>query len=710
MSDAKTVEQEKQVYRIQGLDCANCARIFEQNVKNIDGVEDAKVNFGAAKITVVGEHKLEEIQEAGAFEKLQISPVKSKEAIPEKTFWQKYGVLILSMLFLIVGYVSNFTAGEESLATIGAFLLSIVIGGFSIFKTGLKNLLKLQFDMKTLMTIAIIGAAIIGEWSEGAVVVILFAISEALEHYSMDKARRSITSLMDIAPKIALVRRNGKEQEVSVDDIAVNDVMIVKPGQKIAMDGTVLQGHSNVNQAAITGESIPVEKSLGDEVYAGTLNVEGLLEIQVTKLVDDTTIAKMIHLVEEAQGERAPAQAFVDVFAKYYTPIIIIIAFLVAITPPLFLDAEWIPWIYQGLAVLVVGCPCALVISTPVAIVTAIGNAAKKGVLIKGGIHLEEAGKIKAIAFDKTGTLTKGIPAVTDYEVLNNEDSDLLFGKVAALEAFSQHPLSQAFIKKAEQDQIKYKSYTIDEFTSVIGKGIQGKVDGEQYFIGNAALMKEKVSNEQVDEVSEQLKAYQLQGKTAMFVGKEKAIVAIVAVADEVRSSSKEVVAALHAHGIENTIMLTGDSAETANGIAREVGVATTAANLLPQDKLEKMKELKEQYGHVAMIGDGVNDAPALAAANIGIAMGVVGSDTALETADITLMGDDLRKLPFIIKLSKKTMRIIKQNITFALGLKLLALLLVVPGWLTLWIAIFADLGATLLVTLNSMRLLRVKE
>lgn len=711
MSHSKTTEQETQEYRIQGLDCANCARIFEQNVKNIDGVEDAKVNFGAAKITVTGEAELEEIQKAGAFDKLQISPVKSKQEIPVKTFWQKYGVLIFSLLFLVIGYVSNFTAGEESYVTIGAFLLSIAIGGFSIFKTGFKNLLKLQFDMKTLMTIAVIGAAIIGEWSEGAVVVILFAISEALEHYSMERARKSITSLMDIAPKTALVRRNGKEQEISVDDIAINDVMIVKPGQKIAMDGTVLKGHSNVNQAAITGESIPVEKSLGDEVYAGTLNVEGLLEIQVTKLVDDTTIAKMIYLVEEAQGERAPAQAFVDVFAKYYTPIIIVVAFLVAIIPPIFLDAEWIPWIYQGLAVLVVGCPCALVISTPVAIVTAIGNAAKKGVLIKGGIHLEEAGKINVMAFDKTGTLTKGIPAVTDFVVFGDEEPTQLFGKVAALEAFSQHPLSQAFIKKAEQDQIiNFSSYTIDEFSSIIGKGIQGKIDSEQYYIGNAALMKEKVSIEQVDQVNEQFKAYQLQGKTAMLVAKEKAIVAIVAVADEVRSSSKEVVAALHAQGIENTIMLTGDSAETAHGIAQEVGLTRTAANLLPKHKLEMIKELKEQYGHVAMIGDGVNDAPALAAANIGIAMGGVGSDTALETADITLMGDDLRKLPFTIKLSKKTKRIIKQNITFALGLKLLALLLVVPGWLTLWIAIFADLGATLLVTLNSLRLLRVKE
>lgn len=710
MSHAKTFEQEKQVYRIQGLDCANCARIFEQNVKNIDGVEDAKVNFGAAKITVIGDHKLEQVQEAGAFEKLQIIPVKAKQEMPEKSFWQKYGVLIISFMFLVVGYVSNYTIGEDSPVTIAAFLLSIVIGGYSIFKVGLKNLTKLQFDMKTLMTIAIIGAAIIGEWSEGAVVVILFAISEALEHYSMEKARKSITSLMDIAPKTALVRRNGKEMEVSVDDIVLKDIMVVKPGQKIAMDGKVVKGHSNVNQAAITGESIPVEKSIGDDVYAGTLNAEGMLEIEVTKLVDDTTIAKMIHLVEEAQGERAPAQAFVDVFAKYYTPAIIVVAFLVAIIPPLFFGGEWVSWIYQGLAVLVVGCPCALVISTPVAIVTAIGNAAKKGVLIKGGIHLEEVRKIKAIAFDKTGTLTKGVPAVTNYEVLSSGNREELFGKIAALEAFSQHPLSQAFVKKAEQDAIAYKSYEIEAFSSVIGKGIQGKVDGEQYYIGNAALLKETVGVEQVEAIERQLKAYQHQGKTAMLVGKNNQIVAIVAVADEVRESSKEVLSALHAQGIEHTIMLTGDSAETAFSIADAVGVSRTEANLLPQHKLEKMKELKQQYEHVAMVGDGVNDAPALAAANIGIAMGGVGSDTALETADIALMGDDLHKLPFVIKLSKKTMSVIKQNITFALGLKLIALLLVVPGWLTLWIAIFADLGATLLVTLNSLRLLRVKE
>ena len=702
MSEANTV------YRVKGLSCAGCAKTFENNVKEIDGVVDAKVNFGAAKITVVGDVDIKLVQKAGDFDKLQILPEKSTAIVPQKNFLQKYGTLLLAFLFLISATILKSTIGEDQLMTIAAYMISIVVGGYSLFLVGFKNLIRLKFDMKTLMTIAIIGAAIIGEWSEGAIVVILFDISEALEGYSMEKARKSISSLMEIAPKIATVRRHGHEHILSVDDIVVGDVVIVKPGEKIAMDGKVIKGHSHINQATITGESIPVEKELDDHVFAGTLNGEGLLEIEVTKLVDDTTIAKMIHLVEEAQGERAPSQAFVDVFAKYYTPVIIFIAVLVAVLPPLLTSAGWSEWIYQGLAVLVVGCPCALVISTPVAIVTAIGNAAKQGVLIKGGIHLEEVRKIQAIAFDKTGTLTKGVPVVTDYIELTPQ-SDLL-AKVTALEMYSQHPLATAFMKKADAEGLAYKNFSIEEFSSITGKGIEGVIEGIKYFVGNKALfLSEKI---RLDEavIFPQMEQLQAEGKTVMLIGNEQEVLAIVAVADEVRVSSKLVISKLKQLGIKSTVMLTGDTLETARGIGKEVGVTEVAANLLPQDKLTKIKELKQQYGHVAMIGDGVNDAPALAAANIGLAMGGVGSDTALETADIALMGDDLEKLPFIISLSRKTMTIIKQNITFALGLKLLALLLVVPGWLTLWIAIFADLGATLLVTLNSLRLLRLQK
>ncbi|KHF26890.1 putative cadmium-transporting ATPase [Anoxybacillus sp. BCO1] len=599
--------------------------------------------------------------------------------------------------------------GEEHIfATIG-YAAAILIGGYSLFIKGFKNLVRLNFDMNTLMTVAILGAAAIGEWGEGATVVILFAISEALERYSMDKARQSIESLMDIAPKEALIRRGNEEMMVPVDDIQVGDIMIVKPGQKLAMDGIVIKGTSTLNQAAITGESVPVTKTVGDEVFAGTLNEEGLLEVKVTKRVEDTTLSKIIHLVEEAQAERAPSQAFVDRFAKYYTPAIIIFALLLAVIPPLFMGADWSEWIYRGLAVLVVGCPCALVISTPVSIVTAIGNAAKNGVLIKGGIYLEEAGNLKVIAFDKTGTLTKGVPSVTDVVTYNGNENELMT-ITAAIEKGSQHPLASAIIRKAEEDGLNFNDVSVEEFQSITGKGVKAKVNNAMYYVGSPGLFEELLPNGIQSEIKEQITTLQTQGKTVMVLGTEKEILALIAVADEIRESSKEVIRKLHQVGIEKTVMLTGDNQRTAEAIGKQVGVSDIKADLLPEDKLNFIKELRDKHQSVAMVGDGVNDAPALAASTVGVAMGGAGTDTALETADIVLMSDDLSKLPYTIKLSRKALAIIKQNITFSLGIKALSLLLIVPGWLTLWLAIFADMGATLIVTLNSMRLLKVKE
>lgn len=718
MSKTEESLESKNVYRVEGFTCANCAGKFEKNVKELPGVQDAKVNFGASKIAVYGDATIEELEKAGAFENLKVTPEnavrESRPAISEETkepFYKKHSTLLYSSLFIVFGYVSQYVNGEENLITLLLFATSILVGGWSLLKTGLQNLTRFEFDMKTLMTIAVIGAAIIGEWAEVSLVVILFAISEALERFSMDRARQSIRSLMDIAPKEALVRRNGQEMMIHVDDIAVGDIMIVKPGQKIAMDGVVVSGYSAVNQAAITGESVPVGKTVDDEVFAGTLNEEGLLEVKVTKLVDDTTIAKIIHLVEEAQGERAPSQAFVEKFAKYYTPIIMVVAALVAVVPPLFFDGSWATWIYQGLAVLVVGCPCALVISTPISIVSAIGNAAKKGVLIKGGVYLEEIGALKAIAFDKTGTLTKGVPVVTDFTVLSNKtkESELL-SIITALEYRSQHPLASAIMRKAEEENISYADVIVDDFTSITGRGIKGAVNGTTFYVGNPKLFKElpavRFSNEQEQLVT----TLQNQGKTAMVVGTDNEILAVIAVADEVRESSKEVIQKLHQLGINKTIMLTGDNKGTASAIGGHVGVSDVQAELLPQDKLDFIKQLRSEYGKVAMVGDGVNDAPALAASTVGIAMGGAGTDTALETADVALMGDDLRKLPFTVKLSRKALNIIKSNITFAIGIKFIALLLVIPGWLTLWIAILSDMGATLLVALNGLRLMRVKE
>jgi len=707
---AKLSKSEAKTYRVQGFTCANCAAKFENNVKSLPGVQDAKVNFGASKITVWGTTTIEELEKAGAFENLKVREDKEK-SVKREPFWkQKENIKVyISAVLLVISWFLGKQYGEEHIfATIG-YAAAILIGGYSLFIKGFKNLVRLNFDMNTLMTVAILGAAAIGEWGEGATVVILFAISEALERYSMDKARQSIESLMDIAPKEALIRRGNEEMMVPVDDIQVGDIMIVKPGQKLAMDGIVIKGTSTLNQAAITGESVPVTKTVGDEVFAGTLNEEGLLEVKVTKRVEDTTLSKIIHLVEEAQAERAPSQAFVDRFAKYYTPAIIIFALLLAVIPPLFMGADWSEWIYRGLAVLVVGCPCALVISTPVSIVTAIGNAAKNGVLIKGGIYLEEAGNLKVIAFDKTGTLTKGIPSVTDVVTYNGNENELMT-ITAAIEKGSQHPLASAIIRKAEEDGLNFNDVSVEEFQSITGKGVKAKVNNAMYYVGSPGLFEELLPNGIQSEIKEQITTLQTQGKTVMILGTEKEILALIAVADEIRESSKEVIRKLHQVGIEKTVMLTGDNQRTAEAIGKQVGVSDIKADLLPEDKLNFIKELRDKHQSVAMVGDGVNDAPALAAATVGVAMGGAGTDTALETADIALMSDDLSKLPYTIKLSRKALAIIKQNITFSLGIKALSLLLIVPGWLTLWLAVFADMGATLLVTLNSMRLLKVKE
>ena len=699
----------EKTYRIEGLSCTNCAGKFEKNVKQLPGVTSATVNFGASKISVEGQTTIEELEEAGAFENLIIrddqendEQVRSKESFIKRNI-----ALIISLGFILVAVISQLSLGEDHLLTKALYILAIIIGGFDLFKEGFSDLIKLDFSMESLMTIAIIGAAFIGEWAEGSIVVILFAISEALERFSMDKARQSIRSLMDIAPKEALIRRNNVEQLVSVDKIDIDDIMIIKPGQKIAMDGLVINGHSSVNQAAITGESVPVEKQLDDEVFAGTLNEEGVLEVKVTKKVTDTTIAKNIHLVEEAQGERAPAQAFVDKFAKYYTPFIIIMALLIVVVPPLFFGGDWNKWLYQGLSILVVGCPCSLVISTPVSIVSAIGNAAKNGVLVKGGVYLEEIGHLRAIAFDKTGTLTKGKPVVTDFIATSSETDINYLSIISSLESLSQHPLASAILNEADKTNVDYKSIQIEDFQSITGKGLTGIHQNIRYYIGSPKLFSASVIEETAVKV--QYRQFQEQGKTAMYFGTDEQILGVIAVADEVRDSSAAVISELHKLSIEHTIMLTGDNTKTAESIGKQLGVTEIKGDLMPQEKLDSIKALRTTYNKVAMVGDGINDAPALAASTVGIAMGGAGTDTALETADVALMGDDLQKLPFIVRLSRQTLKVIKQNITFSLGIKLLALLLVIPGWLTLWIAIVADMGATLLVTLNGLRLMKVK-
>lgn len=701
----------KQEYRLQNLSCASCAAKFEKNVKAIPEVQDAQVNFGASKITVIGAISVDQIEEAGAFDGIKVTQSAAKALENTTPFYRKKENVLagISLLFVILGYLFAGMNGESSPLPISMFIIAILVGGVGIFKIGFRNLVRFEFDMKTLMTIAIIGAAIIGEWEEAAVVVFLFAVSEALEAYSMDKARQSIRQLMDIAPPTAIIKRaHGEhyhEVELPTEDIKIGDILIVKPGQKIAMDGIVISGLSAVNQAAITGESIPVNKTVNDEVFAGTLNEEGALEVRVTKRVEDTTIAKIIHLVEEAQAEKAPSQQFVDRFAKYYTPAIMVIAFLVAVIPPLIVG-DWQHWIYQGLAVLVVGCPCALVVSTPVAIVTAIGNAARQGVLIKGGVHLEQLGHIEVVAFDKTGTLTKGQPAVTDIVTTENWSEDYVLQLVAAVEKQSQHPLAKAILNRLHDKKLSELIPT--NFQSVTGKGAYATVDNQIIYVGS---MKWATSLTSVDQnIESQVKNLQEQGKTVVAAVSNNQLIGLVAIADQLRHESKDVLNKLNALKVKHMVMLTGDAEPTAQAIATSLKMTDVRAGLLPEEKLKAIKDLRKQFGAVAMVGDGVNDAPALATANVGIAMGGAGTDAALETADIALMGDDLTKLPYTIGLSRKTLRIIKENIIFALVLKLIALLLVIPGWLTLWIAIFADMGATLLVVFNSLRLIRAKK
>ncbi|MCH7323661.1 cadmium-translocating P-type ATPase [Solibacillus sp. MA9] len=694
-------------YRLENLSCANCAAKFERNIKEIATVTDVQLNFGAAKLTVTGDVSIAQLEAAGAFDGIKISKASERKGTKKQPFLKKKEnqLALFALSFVLMGILCSFFLGEGHLFVNSIYAIAIIVGGYPIFKTGIKNLRHFEFDMKTLMTIAIIGAAIIGEWQEAAIVVFLFAVSEALEAYSINKARQSISQLVELAPVNAIIKRAHGEHvheiEVATEEIQIGDILLVKPGQKIAMDGVVVEGSSTVNQAAITGESIPVTKNITDNVFAGTINEAGALEVKVTKRVEDTTIAKIIHLVEEAQTQKAPSQKFVDRFAKYYTPIIMLVALLVAIIPSI-ITGDWTHWIYQGLAVLVVGCPCALVISTPVAIVTAIGNAARQGVLIKGGAYLEELGRVQAVAFDKTGTLTKGQPEVMEVITEVGEEQTLL-AKVAAVEKKSQHPLARAILSKAFDEKIHIPP--TENFQSVTGKGAYATVEGDIIYVGSVSWINSLVT------VSEQsmtkIKNLSSKGYSVIVAASTTQVIGVIAIADQVRPESKTVIEMLHTNGIQHTVMLTGDAPLTAEKIANQLAIDDVRASLLPENKLQAMKELQQQYGSVAMVGDGVNDAPALASADIGIAMGGAGSDAALETAQIVFMRDDLTKLPFTMKLSKRTLTIIKQNITFALGLKLIAILLVIPGWLTLWIAIFADIGATLIVILNALRLMR---
>ncbi|QJW48470.1 cadmium-translocating P-type ATPase [bacterium BFN5] len=689
---------------LYGLFCVwISAAKLEKKIAGIAGVHQANVNFGASKLTV--EHSLTDDQilvviEQSGYQGWLDDGRQQKLA---STAWRRNPRLIATIisggLLAVVSMLD--WMGFDPVGLTVLYLLTTLIGGYHTARSAYYSLRSLSMDMNFLMTIAVIGAAFIGEWSEAATVVVLFSLGNTLQAYTLDKTRDSIKALIELTPREALVRRQNVEQLLLIEDIRIGDVIIVKPGERIAMDGGVIHGVSTVNQAAITGESMPIEKNVGDMVYAGSINEVGSLEIVVTKLSTDSTIAKILKLVEEAQAQKAPSQQFVDKFAAYYTPVIIVSAVAIALVPWLMFDQNFQAWLYRALVLLVIACPCALVISTPVSIVSAIGNASRRGVLIKGGAYLEEIGQLKAIAFDKTGTLTNGRPEVTDVVAAAPYTTEHLLAAAGAIERMSEHPIAQAIFDKARELALP----STVNFKAVLGKGVQADIQGKTVYVGNYRLFSEL--NEQFAVHQADVIALESQGKTVMLVGSDREFYGMIAVADTLRPNSMASIQALKASGVQELIMLTGDNEQVARNIAGQLGIDHYYGELLPQDKVSLIKEFGEKHGGVAMVGDGVNDAPALAVANVGIAMGVQGSDVALETADVALMSDDLSKVSYLMQLSRKTLAIIKQNIALSIVIKAIFIIITMAGAANLWLAVIADMGTSLAVTLNGMRLAR---
>ena len=727
---------------LTGLDCADCATTLERGVKRLPGLLAIEVNFARSKMHIeyevgkLNRSRLEQrIQQLGygvidapaAQQAIVITGHEQDEqredsscgdtcCVPTPTtapllakqppsFWRRSTKLRPSAISAVLWGIAFVVSRLAFPVLLGDLLYAaaIAIGGYPIARRGLIALLRgrtLGIDL--LMTVAVIGAALIGQWAEGAAVVVLFSLGEALEGLTMDRVRNSIRSLIDLSPREATVKTAEGEQRLPVEQLMPGDIVVIRPGERVAADGRGVSGSTTINQAPITGESLPVEKALGDEVYAGTINAYGAIEVEVTRRAQETMLAKIIHLVEEAQGSKAPSQRFVDTFARYYTPAILSMAVLVAALPPLF-GALLLPWLYKALVLLVIACPCALVISTPVSIVAAIGRASRSGVLIKGGTYLEAMGGIKVLAFDKTGTLTKGRPVVTAVVPLAGLSAREILALTAAVESRSEHPLAQAILQYAKEQGVRWSEPTT--FEALPGRGARACIDGAEVVVGKPILF-EGVG----EDIQARMTALQQEGNTVLLVAQAGTLIGMVAVADEIRPAAKQVVSALKQVGMRSVVMLTGDNERSARAVSQRLGIDEVRANLLPNHKTDAIKELLARHGAVAMVGDGINDAPALAQATVGIAMGAAGSDTALETADVALMADDLSKLPKLIRLSRATLRTIYTNITFSLVVKAIFLALTLLGEASLWLAILADTGAALVVIVYGMRLLRFRE
>ncbi len=707
--EASAGSQGQATYLIEKMDCPTEEALLRKVLEGMSGVSALQFDLMSRKLTVA--HTLADVAPiTAAIERVGMSPVLQDSSHPAPAVAREFGTGISKVQWLRMGAAGVLAVGAEVLVfsgqaeaswpVIAASLAAIGLGGVETLKKGWIALRTLSLNMNLLMTIAVIGAALIGQWPEAAVVIWLFGVAEMIEALSLDRARNAIRKLMDLAPETALVKQpDGRWQEVKAETVALGAVVRVRPGERIALDGLVVSGASAVNQAPITGESMPVEKAPGDTVFAGTINERGTLEFEVRSRKGNTTLDRIARSVQEAQGQRAPTQRFVDRFASVYTPAVFALAVLIAVIPPLFFGGAWFDWAYKALVLLVIACPCALVISTPVTVVSGLAAAARRGILVKGGLYLEQGRQLRAVALDKTGTLTHGRPALTDTIPLGDTPRAEVLRLAASLDALSEHPVATAIVN-AYGDM---PHASVQRFEALAGRGVKGDIDGQTYYVGNQRLATELgVMSEPVRAHLERLEA---EAKTAVVLATDKVALAVLAVADTVRESSKEAVAALKRLGVE-PVMLTGDNGRTAAAVAAQVGITDARGDLLPQDKLAAIEKLSAM-GPVGMVGDGVNDAPALAKSNIGFAMGAAGTDTAIETADVALMQDDLRKLPEFIALSHRVGGILKANIAFAIGTKAIFMVLAFTGHASLWLAILADMGASLVVVFNGLRLLR---
>lgn len=688
---------------IENMDCPTEEALIRNKLKGFSGVTGLEFNLLQRNLIISHSlPSLDPVIDALKSVGMQVGPVEAKDELPEveKTNW--WPLIVSGVAALGAEIIEMLTTGHHWLTLLLVFV-AILTGGLETYKKGWIALRNRNLNMNALMSIAVTGAVCIGQWPEAAMVMFLFALAELIEAKSLDRARNAIRGLMAMAPVTATVQlADGSWSEVQAGDVALDSIVRVRPGERIALDGVVTEGNSTVDQSPITGESLPVEKGPGELVFAGTINQAGSFHFRVTARANDSTLTRIIHAVEAAQGSRAPTQRFVDQFARVYTPIVFAIALLVAVVPPLMLGGGWLDWIYKSLVLLVIACPCALVISTPVTIVSGLAAAARHGILIKGGVYLEEGRKLAWLALDKTGTITHGKPAQTDFEPLNRIDTQEARCLAASLASRSDHPVSHAIAVSAEADGIELQE--VSEFSALAGRGVVGRVGERMYFLGNPRLMTENGFNE--SGLSALIANLERQGKSVVLLANVEKPLAVFGVADTIKESSRDAIAELHRLGVR-TMMLSGDNQHTAESIARKVGIDEVRAGLLPEDKLKIIETFQGNGGTVGMVGDGINDAPALARADVGFAMGAAGTDTAIETADVALMDDDLRKVALFVQLSRTTSAILKQNITLALGIKAVFLGLTIFGYGTMWMAVFADMGASLLVMGNGLRLLR---